>query len=84
MKILADVRGRVRAAGWTLQQTDVTIVLQVPRLAPHIPAMQARLAEVLGVDVAAVSLKAKTNEGMGFIGRNEGIAVMAVATLIPA
>lgn len=81
MTLLADAHGRVRMNGWTLQQTDVTVVAQAPKLAPYVPAIRARLADVLGVEEGAVSVKAKTNEGMGFIGRGEGIAVMAVATL---
>ena len=66
-----------------MQQCDITVIAQAPKLAPHVPAMQARLAEALGVGDGAVSLKAKTNEGMGFLGRGEGIAVIAVATLRP-
>ncbi|MES2305835.1 MAG: 2-C-methyl-D-erythritol 2,4-cyclodiphosphate synthase [Gemmatimonadota bacterium] len=81
MLLLAEAHRQVQAAGWTLHQTDVTVIAQAPKLAPHVPAMQARMAEVLGVPVGSVSIKAKTNEGMGFLGRGEGIAVMAVATL---
>ncbi|HEY4101444.1 MAG TPA: 2-C-methyl-D-erythritol 2,4-cyclodiphosphate synthase [Gemmatimonadales bacterium] len=84
MVLLADVHDRIKATGWQLQQTDVTVIVDAPKLAPHITAMQQRLAEVLGVGPGAVSVKAKTNEGMGFIGRHEGIAVMAVATLVAA
>jgi 2-C-methyl-D-erythritol 2,4-cyclodiphosphate synthase len=84
MVLLADVHERIKATGWQLQQTDVTVIVDAPKLAPHITAMQQRLAEVLGVGPGAVSVKAKTNEGMGFIGRHEGIAVMAVATLVAA
>lgn len=83
MHLLAEAHRRVQAAGWTLQQCDITVIAQAPKLAPHVPAMQARLAHVCGVGEGAVSLKAKTNEGMGFIGRGEGIAVLAVATLSP-
>lgn len=82
MVLLAEAHRRVQAAGWTLNQADVTVIAQAPKLAPHVPAMQARLASVLGVGPEAISIKAKTNEGMGFLGRGEGIAVMAVATLI--
>ncbi|HEY3934748.1 MAG TPA: 2-C-methyl-D-erythritol 2,4-cyclodiphosphate synthase [Gemmatimonadales bacterium] len=81
MTLLADVHGRVKAIGWQLHQTDVTVIVDAPKLAPHVAAMKARIAEVLGVGPDAVSIKAKTNEGMGFIGRHEGIAVLAVATL---
>ncbi|MGH7594441.1 MAG: 2-C-methyl-D-erythritol 2,4-cyclodiphosphate synthase [Gemmatimonadales bacterium] len=83
MLLLAAVHRRVHDEGWTLHQTDVTVIAQAPTLAPHVGLMQARLAEALGVDAALISIKAKTNEGMGFIGRAEGIAVFAVATLMP-
>lgn len=83
MALLATVHQRVHDEGWTLQQTDVTVVAEAPKLGPHVYAMQARLAGALGVKAGAVSIKAKTNEGMGFIGRAEGIAVLAVVTLVP-
>lgn len=82
MLLLAEAHRRVQDAGWTLSQADVTVIAQAPKLAPHVPAMQDRLASVLGVGAGAISVKAKTNEGMGFLGRGEGIAVMAVATLV--
>lgn len=82
MLLLSEAHRRVQHAGWTLNQADVTVIAQAPKLAPYVPAMQARMAEVLGVAAAAVSIKAKTNEGMGFLGRGEGIAVIAVATLV--
>lgn len=82
MLLMSEAHRRIQHEGWTLNQADVTVIAQAPKLAPYIPAMQARMAEVLGVAPSAVSIKAKTNEGMGFLGRGEGIAVMAVATLI--
>jgi 2-C-methyl-D-erythritol 2,4-cyclodiphosphate synthase len=72
---------KVAAAGFQFVQADVTILIEKPKLAPHIDAMKARLAQALLAQPAHVSVKAKTNEGMGWIGRGEGIAVMAVATL---
>jgi 2-C-methyl-D-erythritol 2,4-cyclodiphosphate synthase len=84
MTLLAEVGRRVRAKGWVLQQADITVIAELPKMAPHSAAMQARLATVLGTDPSSVSIKAKTNEGMGFIGRGEGIAVIAVATLMAA
>lgn len=84
MMLLAAVRDRLRVNGWRLQQVDVTVVAEAPKLAPHVGAMQARLADVLDVTADSVSIKAKTNERMGFIGRGEGIAVMAVATIVAA
>jgi 2-C-methyl-D-erythritol 2,4-cyclodiphosphate synthase len=71
----------VQQAGFRFVYADVTVILEEPKLAPHLAAMAQRLAKVLRADSADVSVKAKTNEGMGWIGRGEGIAVMAVATL---
>jgi len=73
---------RVREMGWAVQQIDVAIVAERPRISSHRELMRARLAQALGVDVDAVSVKGKTNEGMGWIGRGEGIACIAVATLV--
>ena len=83
MDLLATAYARLREHGYKLAQCDVTVIAEQPKLAPHVASMQARLATVLGVAVSAVSIKAKTNEGMGFVGRGEGIAVMAVATIEP-
>ena len=71
----------VAARGLRVVQVDVTVILERPRLGPHIPAMRTSLAAALGLSADEVSVKATTNEGMGFIGRGEGIATMAVATL---
>lgn len=71
----------VAGQGYRVVQADVTVILERPRLGPHIPAMRATLAAALGLTAAEVSVKAKTNEGMGFVGRGEGVATMAVATL---
>jgi 2-C-methyl-D-erythritol 2,4-cyclodiphosphate synthase len=60
---------------------DVTVVCEAPKLAPHRDAIRARLAEALGVGADAVNVKFTTGEGMGFVGRGEGIAALAVATL---
>ncbi|HEX6070234.1 MAG TPA: 2-C-methyl-D-erythritol 2,4-cyclodiphosphate synthase [Longimicrobiaceae bacterium] len=60
---------------------DVTVVAEAPRVGPHVEAMRERLAEVLGISPRHVSVKGKSNEGMGWIGRHEGIAVLAVALI---
>src|SRR5213075_1783474 len=73
---------KVAAAGFHFVHADVTVIVEKPRLAPHLDAMQERLAQALRAGAGHVSVKAKTNEGMGWIGRGEGIAVMAVATLM--
>lgn len=75
---------RVRAGGYRVAQVDVTVIAEAPRLLEHRPAMAERLAPALGVLPRDVSIKAKTNEGMGWIGRGEGIACIAVATLVHA
>ena len=72
---------RLTSAGFTVNQVDVTVIAETPRLAPHREKMRARLAAALGIDSSSVSVKGKTNEGMGWIGRKEGLACIAVATL---
>ena len=81
MELLRTAHELVRGRGYALAQADLTIITEQPKLSPHLAAMAASLAEKLGARPGSVSLKAKTNEGMGFIGRGEGIAVIAVATL---
>ncbi len=75
--LLNAVRKTLFNRGWSIVNADTTIIAQSPRLAPHIPAMRKRLAEILKIDLSALSIKAKTNEGMGFEGRGEGISAMA-------
>lgn len=72
---------RIRAAGWTPVNIDVTVVAELPKIGPHRDAIRARLAAAIGIAPQDVSVKGKTNEGMGWIGRREGLAVMAVAAL---
>jgi 2-C-methyl-D-erythritol 2,4-cyclodiphosphate synthase len=81
MELLRTAHELVRARGYALQHADLTIITEHPRLAPHLDNMAATLAQRLDASPSSVSLKAKTNEGMGFIGRGEGIAVIAIATL---
>jgi 2-C-methyl-D-erythritol 2,4-cyclodiphosphate synthase len=72
---------KVVEAGLSFVSADVTVVAEQPRLAPYVDAMRERLGEALVAGYSTVSIKAKTNEGMGWIGRGEGIAVIAVALL---
>lgn len=72
---------KVVEAGFQFVHADVTVILEKPKLAAHLDAMEEKLAEALLAGPAHVSVKAKSNEGMGWIGRGEGVAVMAVATL---
>ena len=81
MELLRTAHELVRGRGLTLVQADCSVITEEPRLAPHLAAMAATLSSRLGVASGAISVKAKTNEGMGFIGRGEGLAVIAVAVL---
>lgn len=71
----------IHALGFTVANVDVTVIAERPRIGPYVPAMCERLADALGITPSFVSVKGKTNEGMGWIGRGEGIACMAVATI---
>lgn len=73
---------RVSELGYRVQQVDVTVVAEQPKIGPHREAMARALAGVLGVTESSVSIKGKTNEGMGWIGRGEGLACIAVATIV--
>jgi len=81
MELLASCAADVRAAGFAIENVDATIVVQSPKLAPHIPAMRANVAERLSLDLSQVSVKAKTSEGLGYTGDGTGIAVYAVALI---
>jgi 2-C-methyl-D-erythritol 2,4-cyclodiphosphate synthase len=78
LTLLTHVVGLVRAEGWTIGNVDTTVVLEAPKLAPHKAAIEERLTGVVG---AAVSVKAKRAEGLGALGRGEGVACLAVALL---
>lgn len=79
--LLREVMLQVHAAGLAPLNADLTLIAQVPRVAPHVDLMRARLAEDLGVPSALVNVKATTTEGMGHIGRREGVAAHAVVLL---
>jgi len=81
-RFLVHAAGLVAEAGYEVGNADVTIICEAPRIGPHRDAMRARLAELLGVDIGAVSVKATTTERLGFTGRGEGIAAQAVASLV--
>jgi 2-C-methyl-D-erythritol 4-phosphate cytidylyltransferase/2-C-methyl-D-erythritol 2,4-cyclodiphosphate synthase len=78
---LAYAGGLVREAGGVISHADVTLICERPKIAPHREAMRARIAEILGLSLSRVSVKATTTEGLGFTGRREGIAAQAVATI---
>jgi 2-C-methyl-D-erythritol 2,4-cyclodiphosphate synthase len=81
LQLLADVVAKVRATGLEIENVDCTVVMETPKLAPHRQAIRERLADVLGLEVARVNVKATTGEGIGFVGRGEGVAALAVAGL---
>lgn len=79
--LLRRIVDLVHGAGWTVVNADLTLVAEAPRLSPHRERIRERIAGVLGVGVSAVGLKATTNEGLGAIGRGEGMAALAVVLL---
>jgi 2-C-methyl-D-erythritol 2,4-cyclodiphosphate synthase len=79
LNLLAEARSRLDAM--RIANVDATVVAHAPRLAPHVAAMRDRIATALGIDVAAVNVKATTTDGMGFTGAGEGIAAFAVVLL---
>lgn len=81
MALLRQVVTLVRQRGFRPSQADVTVICEAPRLSAHALAIAGAIAESLGLEPGSVGFKAKSNEGMGFIGRGEGLAVMAVVTV---
>ena len=84
LEMLRIATGVVRELGWVVGNVDVTVVTEAPRIGPHREAMRAALAPALGVSDDAISIKGKSNEGMGSIGRGEGLACFAVVALARA
>ena len=80
-RLLAHVMALLAEEGWRLGNVDATVVAQQPKLAPHIDAMRARLAEVMAVAQGRINIKATTTEQLGFCGRGEGIAAQAVVLI---
>ena len=81
LALLAEAARRVRGAGWHIGNIDSTVIAQAPKLAPHILAMRQRIARALGVELEQVSVKAKTAERLGPVGRGESIEARAVCLL---
>jgi 2-C-methyl-D-erythritol 2,4-cyclodiphosphate synthase len=81
IELLQATVALLRSAGFAARHVDATVVMERPKLAPARDRMRARLAEALGLDLSHVSVKATRGEGMGFVGRGEGIAALAVATV---
>jgi 2-C-methyl-D-erythritol 2,4-cyclodiphosphate synthase len=83
IEMLTLAMAHLRDRGWRANNVDVTVIAELPRIAPYREAMRDALAAALNLPRASVSVKGKTNEGMGWIGRGEGIACIAVATVVP-
>ena len=81
IELLAEVNGFLTGHGWRVAHVDTTVVCEAPKLGPHRDEMRISLAEAVGLNARDVNVKFTTGEGMGFIGRGEGIAALAVATL---
>jgi 2-C-methyl-D-erythritol 2,4-cyclodiphosphate synthase len=82
LELLAQAWERIQARGWKLANADVVLVGEEPRLAPHRDEMRGRLASALDVDPELVAVRATTTDGLGFVGRGEGLAAQAVALLV--
>ena len=80
-RLLAEAGAAVEDAGYRPQNVDATLIAERPKLAPHLARMRQAIGEALGLDAARVNVKATTNEGIGAVGRGEGIAAIAVALL---
>jgi 2-C-methyl-D-erythritol 2,4-cyclodiphosphate synthase len=81
LDLLRQVRDLLRHAGFNLVNIDASVICEMPKISPHAAAMRTAIAEATGLDPSAINVKATTNEGMGFIGRGEGIAALAIATI---
>jgi len=84
IEMLRGAVDRLRFGGFAPAQVDVTVIAERPRVGPHRAAIQNAISAALGVTAGQVSIKGKTNEGMGWIGRGEGLACIAVATVVAA
>jgi len=82
LDLLARVAAMVRERGWSVVHCDTTVIAQEPRLAPHVTRMRSNLARALDVEADCVSVKATTAEGLGALGRAEGVAAQAVVTIV--
>jgi 2-C-methyl-D-erythritol 4-phosphate cytidylyltransferase/2-C-methyl-D-erythritol 2,4-cyclodiphosphate synthase len=82
LDLLARANRVIESAGWHVSSADVTVILERPKLVPHLPAVRAAIAVTLGIDLSSVSVKGKTNEGVDAVGRGEAIAAHAVAVIV--
>ena len=82
--LLRSVMELIGEAGWCVNNVDLSIICESPRVGPHVDLMRELIAADLDTDISCVSVKATTTEGLGFCGRDEGIAALAIVSLIPA
>ena len=81
IELLRTAAAAVRAAGYAIVNVDATVVMEAPKLGPSRAQMRACLADAIGIEESRVNVKATTGEGIGFVGRGEGVAALAIATL---
>ena len=81
LEILRRVREILTAQNWRVVNVDATLIAEAPRIGPHLAAMRGEISAALGIEMTRVGIKATTNEGIGALGRGEGMAAMAVATV---
>ena len=81
LKLLEKAKRILENSGYTVNNVDSTIIIEKPRLSSYIPHMKKKISQILQISEKEISIKAKTNEGMGFVGREEGIAAIAVVTI---
>jgi 2-C-methyl-D-erythritol 2,4-cyclodiphosphate synthase len=81
VELLGEVAGFLEQHDWSVRHVDATVICEAPKLGQHRDAMRARLAEAVGLPPLEVNVKFTTNEGMGFVGRGEGVAALAIATV---
>lgn len=84
LKLLEDVIAKLKSKGYRIGNIDTVIVAQAPRLGPHLPAMQKKLAEATGIDPDLVNVKVKSGEGLDAVGREEGMTAHAICLIEPA
>lgn len=84
LELLRRVRAIVATEGWRVGNIDASLVAEAPTIGPYVADMRQHIAQALDVELSAIGVKATTNERLGFVGRGEGIAAMAVALLMPA
>ncbi|HLO03678.1 MAG TPA: 2-C-methyl-D-erythritol 2,4-cyclodiphosphate synthase [Symbiobacteriaceae bacterium] len=84
VQLLTKVVALLKEEGWRPVNVDMTLLAERPKINPHVEAMRAKLGEALGIEPRRIGIKATTNEGLGFVGREEGMAAHAVALLEPA